>query len=653
MTCCGQREKIGEAREEQKWDYINLSDFRSTTCFTPFSYGILYISVFISIAVYGVDTFTAANLLFFNRWSGQVKPVIPFAISKWIFAGCILLSWVLLVYRWVRAMRVIRSGVIATNYLDPLAVVIQSVRMGRRGRGWRRFLVFAELTKGRRGAEYVALFTYFSFEAWLRIIFAEGPRQFINALTLYSVMQADLVPTGEHRAIEGHSPIGQFFVNIQILATHNREQVVIIIGMLFTLIIWFISVLSLLVAVLFYLTFLWHHIPNKDRGLSSYCRRKIDSRLQKIVGLKVNKALAKVNTDRTGRKANALRNGKMPAQIARQPTLPFLDTKPNEDRPSLSRQTTQTTLLPYVSPQSSHASDHPSKIPYGDPTIPDMFPLPRRPLPPSRSTTQSSAFSNASYASHVPLMGEAAEMGYGPSSPTYAPGVPARMDSDHKVKPPMERSFTASSQVTQRSYHSARGPPIMQDGRTPGSVHVGSPSRQDTGTRGIELSETRPPSPVPHYAFNPNGQISPIGDYRRCTPGLQSSRGTPAQEFEMQAQRPVELPANDEYVAFDPNLRGSQSDTSQSTSAMRPSPTRNFTMPLKPYQVLQSTHQQQQFAPPQRSGTAPIPRTLTYNGFPPASFASIGDDALPRVKLPLRAATAGTNDGWDGRGRPS
>lgn len=61
-------------------------------------------------------------------------------------------------------MRVIRSGVIATNYLDPLAVVIQSVRMGPEGRGWRRFLVFAELTKGRKGAEYVALFTYFSFE---------------------------------------------------------------------------------------------------------------------------------------------------------------------------------------------------------------------------------------------------------------------------------------------------------------------------------------------------------------------------------------------------------------------------------------------------------------------------------------------------------
>lgn len=118
----------------------------------------------ISVAVYGVDLFTAANLLFFDRWSGQVKPVIPFNVSRWIFAACILLSWILLVYRWVRAVRVIRSGVIAPNYLDPLAVVIQSVRIWPSGQGWRKFLVFAELTKGRKGAEYVALFAHFSFE---------------------------------------------------------------------------------------------------------------------------------------------------------------------------------------------------------------------------------------------------------------------------------------------------------------------------------------------------------------------------------------------------------------------------------------------------------------------------------------------------------
>lgn len=90
--------------------------------------------------------------------------MIPFNVSRWIFAACILLSWILLVYRWVRAVRAMRTGIVAASYLDPLAVMIQSVRVGENGRGWKRFLVFAELTKGRKGAEYVALFTYFSFE---------------------------------------------------------------------------------------------------------------------------------------------------------------------------------------------------------------------------------------------------------------------------------------------------------------------------------------------------------------------------------------------------------------------------------------------------------------------------------------------------------
>ena len=142
----------------------NLSDFKSSSCWTGFSYGVLYMSLVISVAVYGVDTFTAANLLLFNRWSGQVKPAIPFKISRWIFAGCIILSFVLLIYRWMKAIRAIKSGIVAASYLDPLAVRVQSVRTGANGRGWRRFLVFTALTKHRKGAEYVALFTYFSFE---------------------------------------------------------------------------------------------------------------------------------------------------------------------------------------------------------------------------------------------------------------------------------------------------------------------------------------------------------------------------------------------------------------------------------------------------------------------------------------------------------
>lgn len=117
----------------------------------------------ISIAVYGIDTFTAINLLAFNKWSSQIKPKIPISISRWIFAGAIIASFLLLIYRWIRAIRVMRTSGIAECYLDPLAVRVQSVRIGKH-KGYRRFLVFAELTKSKKGADYIALFSYFSFE---------------------------------------------------------------------------------------------------------------------------------------------------------------------------------------------------------------------------------------------------------------------------------------------------------------------------------------------------------------------------------------------------------------------------------------------------------------------------------------------------------
>ena len=96
----GRTAKSDSPAAEQKWDYINLNDFKSTSCLTPMSYGILYISLVISVACYAVDLFTAINLLVFDRWSGQVKPVVPFSITRWIFAGCIILSWILLGLRW-------------------------------------------------------------------------------------------------------------------------------------------------------------------------------------------------------------------------------------------------------------------------------------------------------------------------------------------------------------------------------------------------------------------------------------------------------------------------------------------------------------------------------------------------------------------------
>lgn len=163
MGCLSHRSKQPQEFTDHKWDYISLADFKAKGCGAGFFYGYLWFSLILSIAVYSVDSFTAVNLLAFNRWSSKIEPRIPISVSKWIFSGCIIASFVNLAFEGIRATRVMRRRNVAECYMDSLAARWESIRLGS-GQGWRRFLVFTELTKSNKGAEYVALFTYFNFQ---------------------------------------------------------------------------------------------------------------------------------------------------------------------------------------------------------------------------------------------------------------------------------------------------------------------------------------------------------------------------------------------------------------------------------------------------------------------------------------------------------
>ncbi|KAL8669902.1 MAG: hypothetical protein Q9168_005536 [Polycauliona sp. 1 TL-2023] len=600
MGCSGQREKLEDAHAEQKWSYINLGDFRSTSCYSILSYIILYIFIFISVAVYAVDIFTAANLLFFNRWSGQVKPVISFKIARWLFAACILISLILLVYRWIRALRVIKSGVVAASYLDPLAVRIQCIRPGDRGRGFRRFMVFGALTEGRKGAEYVALFTYFSFEAWMRIIFAQGPRQLLNAQTLYSVMQADLLPADQHAAKDGRSNMSQFWANVGVLASHNREQAAILFGMLFTLVIWLISVISLLLACIFYLTFLWRHIPASDGSLARYCRRKVDSRLSKIVSKKVDKALARGERLRAQDSAKAF-TGERPAHMKRQPTLPLVDEDHHSLGPAhLSRQTTQTTF------SSGGLSRHETGRSNFDhqPTVPVVSPLNDRPEAPSRSTTQSTARTYDSYGSDAPLIGAAGAMGYAPPVRSFSRPTPPGSVSTQSMSyehPSAIRTASAASRSTQQSYNTAYSSRPLPGRMTPNGTSRNL-TRQNTDTSDQSSS-------MQYQQHNTTISRPPTRQGRQ-TPALiiPYTSTPPIQEIEMHTQPPPSVSSNgQQYIAYNPNV---QNLSTTSSSA------RNFTTPNRPPPPMDDYFPAQP-SPIQRSGTAPPARRPGTAPLPP------------------------------------
>ena len=435
-------------------------------------------------------------------------------------------------------------------------------------------------------------------------------------------MQANLVPTGQHSASNGHTPVVQFFVNVQILANKDKEQAAILFGMLFTLVIWVFSALSLALSVLFYVLYLWHHI--RDGSLSRYCRRKIDTRLHKIVMKKVNKALAKDGNTRAKQGTKNPKFGQFQADAKVQPTLPVLDTVGTQDPATISRQTTQTDTTP-VDPNRLTGVAGP------EPTVPNVFPDPRRPEPPSRSVTQSSFRSNGSYESNAPLLNSTGEMGYGGNGHPCARGAPSRMDSEartlHSARPPPNRSFTANSQSSERSFN------LMSSTPAP-------PNRFDSDISGRNPPEPQPLKPMPRdMSFNTVGRH----------PSGPAGFGLPSQAFEMYppANRAMGPPSSGGYIAFNPHRQGPPSGAPVSVYSIPSSavPSRNLTSPPRPPNNYFGSIDR----PAQRSGTAPLPQATTFDTAPDDPYAGNWHQPFARSVGPSRPATAMPGAGYGQR----
>ncbi|CAO2647605.1 Nn.00g085270.m01.CDS01 [Neocucurbitaria sp. VM-36] len=641
MGCCGDREKAVTVTEEQKWNYVNLSDFKSTSCLAPFSYVWLWILVIVSCAVYAADAFTAVNLLAFNKWSSQVKPKVPFEVAKWIFAITIIISYLFLLYRWIMALRVMRSGSVTECYLEPLAAILQSMRLTKSGQGWRRFLVFAELTKSKKGANYIALFVYFQFKSALLIIVAQGPRIAINGMTLYAVMQAQLLPVGDH-ASDDRSGFDQFFFNIKVMVEQgNKQETVIYFTMLFSLVIWVIAALGLFISALLYIFFLWHYIPRADGSLTNYCRRKVETRLERIVGKKIKKAIEKQDQQRRRDEQKAIKKGALDPLKTR-PTLPKLGEQDDDSSTVFSLQrsdtmSTNTTLPPYSSNAPSRTNTMNTMSTNRNMSKPSLPSLSERPDMPTRSNTQ---FSTTSYGSNAPLLNQAGGMGmaspvppmpldrngdyfgdqpprpYGSAGRPYSPMSQGRASPlpPRGHLPPVDTSYSngrygSDPQLISPLPTDLRGPPSAQSNRRP------YPEFSPFDSRGPQMGPAYELSPVDmtptdniaqHYYSNSNDS----DDYNQ-PPQIPSAlrAGSPAMS------QPAGLPSQPRAGTAPPRpgLPASLQSAIQRREASQPLPNRG----------MNGSAQQQ------RSATAPIQQP-SWNQTPAPQRSYTPSSAPPR-----------------------
>jgi hypothetical protein len=451
-------------------------------------------------------------------------------------------------------------------------------------------------------------------QAWIRIIFCQGPRQVVNAVTLYSVFQAKLDPS---KADNAGSAFVTFFKNIGLLAEENNQQAVILGGMTFTLVIWVFGALSLIMAMLFYILFLWHYIPNADGGLSGYCERKINQRLSKIVSAKVNKAIEEEERKRRKADAKAAKNGEKPV-FGRQATLPTLFDPKDGDKlpnmPMLNRNDTMTTLPAYSSRPGT---------PSGQPTVP-AFELDqlekKRPLP-SRTATGSSAMSGASYASNAPLMGNASDMGYGRSG-SPAPSLPP-LDTNRFRGPPA-RTMTANSNNSQWNQPPSGVPPRMLSAAgdrgytaspvsyTDGRNTPGHP--QNGGSQGSIDNYGRPMLPNTNDMSRSNTPNGPAPSMGRRTPfdqNFPSGRNSPApgpgSEYGRSSPAPSAMsrapvsPSNGGYQPYNPNMRSASSASPAPYPSSTPGP---------------GSQQYRNMTDPGMGGRGPAPGGDYFNGAP-------------------------------------
>ncbi|CAG8561080.1 2150_t:CDS:2 [Dentiscutata heterogama] len=172
---------------DHKFDFVDLDEFKYTSITGKLTGRITYSFVFLvvlkSVLIYVADIWTAGLLLFFDRWGSAIQPKIPFYVSKWIYIGSIIASFLLLAWDIRKAKRIYDSRDISYAFTNIVAYRAYTLK------SYAHFCFFSKINNSQKLIDKIAFFVFFSFKGWKRLLFAEAPRQAINGTTLFFLIQ--------------------------------------------------------------------------------------------------------------------------------------------------------------------------------------------------------------------------------------------------------------------------------------------------------------------------------------------------------------------------------------------------------------------------------------------------------------------------------
>ncbi|CAH7675380.1 hypothetical protein BY996DRAFT_6686503 [Phakopsora pachyrhizi] len=273
MCCSGARWKREEV-PDHKWDFVDVREFHSSSCMSYLQYCFLYVLVIKSVLVYCSDVYTMVLLLASNHWAGSILQNsggssavnVPFSIGKWIFFGCIIFSFLLLLWEAKKSKAIIRSRDISYAFTNVMANNYYSMK------SYDHFCFFSQINNSKKKKDDFAFFVFFTFKGWKRLLLADAPRQVINGLTLYSFA----------KSVNFTTDISKWYGG-------SFAKASVLLSMGFTVVIWIGSFILLLAAALMYVPLLCYIQGN----LKEYCCHKVDKRIAELMKRKNRKRLAK------------------------------------------------------------------------------------------------------------------------------------------------------------------------------------------------------------------------------------------------------------------------------------------------------------------------------------------------------------------------
>ncbi|KAF9194550.1 hypothetical protein BGZ51_009113 [Haplosporangium sp. Z 767] len=287
--------------EDHKFDFIDVEDYIDNSFWRKFKYSLVFAIVIKGILIYCADLWTAVNLLVSGTWSSNLGVQndqisfrdikISFEIYKWIFAACIILSFILLAWDMKKAVAIIQSRDISYAFTSMIAYRYYAIK------SYAHFCLFQKIHNSKKTIDEIAFFCFFTFRGWKRLLFADGPRQVINGIILITVIYKNRDPQGN--------------LNLAFWSYENFSQMTLVtMGLMtFTLTLWIISVLLMLVAVFLYIPLVIHIQGN----LKEFCCHKIDKRIDEII-----KRKTKQRAQEAAKNAKNSKGG----EALQKPTLP-------------------------------------------------------------------------------------------------------------------------------------------------------------------------------------------------------------------------------------------------------------------------------------------------------------------------------------------